>query len=85
MNQGASAFDSAGFVVPDASSGTDIVTTGFTLFGTLAFWDGDGSYEAAWYATPTDQDGLWILKWNVDNIASEDSTPIAVKNLAPTA
>lgn len=36
---------------------------------------------SAWYAVPTDQDDLWVLGWNVDNVSANDTTPIVLKNV----
>ncbi|KAK4546389.1 hypothetical protein LTR36_002066 [Oleoguttula mirabilis] len=83
IDQTAGAFDSAGFTT---SSNTTVTTTGFTLFGTLLVWESTaGLLESKWYATPTDQEGLWYLKWNVDNVLAMSAVPLVLKNLAPTA
>ncbi|KAF2765813.1 hypothetical protein EJ03DRAFT_279303, partial [Teratosphaeria nubilosa] len=72
------AFISAGFT---EATNTSVTTTGFKMFGTLAMWkSNDGKLQSLWYAANTTQEGLYHLKWNVDNTIENDAQPVALKN-----
>jgi hypothetical protein len=73
------AFISAGFT---EASNTTATTTGFVMFGTTLMWEGDSGIESKWFGAPTGQEGLWFLKWNVENAIETNVVPIVLKDRA---
>lgn len=83
IDQSANAFVSAGFTT---ATNTSVTTMGFTMFGTLVVWESSaGDLESKWFATQTEEQGLWILKWNVDTVIEDSAVPVALKNLPPNS
>ncbi|KXT03249.1 hypothetical protein AC578_4789 [Pseudocercospora eumusae] len=81
INTSAGAFEAAGFVAP---SNTTVTTSGFKVFGNQLVWITEsGELEQLWWAEPTDVEGLWLLKWNVDAVTDTNAIPVNVKNVAP--
>ncbi|KAI5368126.1 hypothetical protein Slin15195_G032590 [Septoria linicola] len=76
------AFEPVSFSVGENAS---LTTTGFDMWGSLLVWISDsGVISTKWYASPVDaQNKTWLLKWNVENAASETAIPIILKSLAP--
>lgn len=72
-------FNTVGFT-DSASSNSTATTSGFLIFGSLLMWkSSEGQVQSKWYASPTDVKDVYVLKWNVDNIATESATPIVLK------
>lgn len=73
------AFSAAGFTSIINATTTNI---GFDLWGTLLVWIGDsGDITTKWYAEPVDSQNLtFVLKWNVDNVATETARPVVLKS-----
>lgn len=85
IDNSAGAFEPAGFTTT-ATTGNDLVTSGFIVFGNqLVLVDDGGSMEQLWWAVPTDTDGIWSLRWNVDTVTEDNAVPVVVKNVAPVA
>lgn len=81
IDTSAGAFEAAGFVEP---SNDTVTTSGFKLYGNQLVWITEsGELEQLWWAEPTDVDGLWLLKWNVDTVTDTNAIPVNVKNVAP--
>ncbi|KAF2160970.1 hypothetical protein M409DRAFT_59494 [Zasmidium cellare ATCC 36951] len=80
INNNSGAFAAAEF---EANPNTTVTSTGFDNWGTMLVWISDsGDITTKWYADPVDDD-LWVLKWNVDNTASDTATPVVLKSQAP--
>lgn len=83
VDNSAGAFEPAGFTSnPEAADG--LVTSGFIVFGNqLVLVDSSGALEQLWWALPTETEGVWTLRWNVDTVTDNDAVPVVVKNVAP--
>ncbi|KAF2661806.1 hypothetical protein K491DRAFT_687202 [Lophiostoma macrostomum CBS 122681] len=79
------AFDSVGFAT-DGDNGTSSNTTsGFGLYGGWAFHqNGDGKIQMKFYATPTDDEDIYLVKWSAGGTQTSGDTPIALRTMAPT-
>lgn len=71
------AYAPVGFADKDTTNAT---TTGFFFFGAIAMRRDDaGDITSSFYAAPTKQDGLYILKWNQDNVDNSLNFAVALK------
>lgn len=65
-------------------SSSDIVTTGFTFYGTTAMLKIDGQLYTAWYAVPTSIDGIWSVGWNATDLDDTSTAElITVRKVNP--
>lgn len=65
------------------SNNSDTTSSGFDFYGHDAVYWSEEEAESKWWATTTETDGLWILKWNVDGTNQPNSVPVVVKDRAP--
>ncbi|KAL9084161.1 MAG: hypothetical protein Q9165_008209 [Trypethelium subeluteriae] len=85
INAVPNAVEPAGFITVDNTTNST-TETDFIIFGSaLYFKNSSGPIQAQFYASPTDTDGTYVLKWNTNNIVESDSVPVTVKNIAPPA
>ncbi|KAI3391103.1 hypothetical protein diail_7954 [Diaporthe ilicicola] len=80
-----SPFGPTGFYKSGVSNATesDIITTGFTFYGTTAMLKMDGSLYTEWYAVNTGIDGLWSVGWNATGAGMPDAELITVRRVDP--
>lgn len=74
-------------VVSNSTTSTNETIYGLTVYGKqLIYYDGS-SLEAEFWAKPKVVDGqtIWILLWNSDNENESDTTPVAIKTIAPAS
>lgn len=64
-------------------SESNIITTGFTFYGTTAMVKIDGSLYTEWYAVKTSVDGLWSVGWNATGAGVTDAELITVRRVNP--
>lgn len=62
---------------------TEILTSGFTFYGTTAMLKIDGTLYTQWYAVPTAIDGLWSVGWNATGAGVSDAELITVRKVNP--
>lgn len=86
------------FTIPTADSGvhnvaflssnssmTDRKTSGFTFYGNFVLVEAeDGSFESWWYATATDIDGIYNLKWNETGDDTDGKIILNLRRTAPS-
>ncbi|KAI5851627.1 hypothetical protein DFP73DRAFT_629058 [Morchella snyderi] len=85
INPASGAFDSVGFVNSTSDLPTGAVTSGFFFYGQSVMYQGSsGSMDAKFWAEPTSQKDLWILKWNSDGTSQGQSIPVVLKSTPPT-
>ncbi|KAF2231012.1 hypothetical protein EV356DRAFT_535836 [Viridothelium virens] len=83
INAAPNAVEPAGFITLDNTTNST-TETDFTIFGSaLYFKNSSGPIQAQFYASPTDTDGTYVLKWNTNNIVESNSVPVTLKNIAP--
>lgn len=70
-----------GFVTSNTTA-TDIITSGFTFYGTLAMLKLDSKLYTLWYAVPTGIDGVWSVGWNATSDQT-DAELLTVKAVNP--
>ncbi|RDW73026.1 hypothetical protein BP6252_06933 [Coleophoma cylindrospora] len=72
------AYSAVGFTATDAAPTK--MTTGFIFYGSWAMWeDSAGKITSLFYATPTAQEGLYLLKWNQGVVDDGKSISISLK------
>jgi hypothetical protein len=76
-------FSSVGFLSSN-STVSNATTTGFTLFGGQVVFQSATALEAQFWAQTTSEDGVWALMWNEPGTNQENSTPVVLKNKAPS-
>ncbi|KAH8766139.1 hypothetical protein F5883DRAFT_715180 [Diaporthe sp. PMI_573] len=62
---------------------SNIITSGFTFYGTTAMLKIDGSLYTEWYAVETGIDGLWSVGWNATGAGVTDAQLVAVRKVNP--
>ena len=69
-----------GFIA-NSTAGSDVSTSGFTFYGGVCLHVEDDTLATEWFASPTETDGVWALRWNEtgDGIVS-----VSLKTKAPT-
>ncbi|KAK1688918.1 hypothetical protein BDP55DRAFT_33831 [Colletotrichum godetiae] len=86
------------FTIPTADSGVHNVaflnssdsttgrkTSGFSFYGNFVLVEAeDGSFESWWYATATDIDGIYNLKWNETGDDTDDKIILNLRRTAPS-
>lgn len=62
-------------------------TTGIALYGKQLVYVSGSQFEAKFWAKKVKLDGsdAYVLTWNVDNVAAEDTTPVNIKTDAPAS
>jgi len=75
------AFNSVQFANSNSSS---LTTSGFMFYGSLVFWvSSSDDWLSLFYATETEQDNLWTLKWNSNQTSDDGSIPVTLNTQAP--
>ncbi|OJD38658.1 cytochrome p450 protein [Diplodia corticola] len=83
INPNGSAFDSV--QISDSAPSDSYTDTGFVFYGNWLFWKSDaGKLESKFYATPSDENGVWTLKWNAGSSDDGTSVPISLRTIAPS-
>ncbi|EXF85183.1 hypothetical protein CABS01_11601 [Colletotrichum abscissum] len=86
------------FTIPTADSGVHNVaflnssasttgrkTSGFSFYGNFVLVEAeDGSFESWWYATATDIDGIYNLRWNETGDDTDDKIILNLRRTAPS-
>ncbi|KAI0382355.1 hypothetical protein F5Y04DRAFT_53557 [Hypomontagnella monticulosa] len=85
------------FMVPDTTSSshdvgfTNSTTTSERSSSGFIFYDQfllhrnlDGSLKSLWYAVPTEDEGVWYLRWNSTGDDSEGQVLVSLKATAPS-
>lgn len=66
------------------SNDTTMTTSGFRFYGTDLEWeDSDGVLMSNFWATATDDEGIWSLVWNSPNDALDNGTSVVITTNAP--
>ena len=73
-----------GFITSNSTAGDDVSTSGFTFYGGVCLHLQDDALSTLWYASPTDTDGVWALKWNETGDTTEGIVSVSLKTKAPT-
>jgi hypothetical protein len=69
----------------NSTTSGEVSTTGFLFYSQVVLHSDDGEMATLWYATPTDIDGVWSLKWNATDDDSTDNVLVNLKATAPTS
>lgn len=85
------------FMVPDTTSSshdvgfTNSTTTSERSSSGFIFYDQfllhrnlDGSLKSLWYAVPTEDEGVWYLRWNSTGDDTEGQVLVSLKATAPS-
>ena len=73
---------SSGQVSFVSNTSSDVVTSGFSWYGHVAFLSTSEGLESLFFAHATETDGLWKLMWN--STATDDTiVPLTLKDTAP--
>ncbi|KAF2799929.1 hypothetical protein K505DRAFT_229909 [Melanomma pulvis-pyrius CBS 109.77] len=73
-----------GFVKKNESLGSGSTVSGFGLYGGWAFHKDDGGPIAMKFlASPTNETGIYLVKWNAGATRADDDVPISLRTLAP--
>lgn len=72
-------------VVSNGTSFVNETVYGLTVYGKQLVYYDESSLQAEFWARPTVVDGhtIWTLLWNSDNENESDTTPVAIKTVAP--
>lgn len=80
-----SSYTQVGFVSTTGTAPTGAVTTGFAFFGTqVAYAASESNYELLFWATSTNETGIYGLYWNAAGSPTNGSFPVVIKTTPPT-
>ncbi|KAF2267367.1 hypothetical protein CC78DRAFT_577078 [Lojkania enalia] len=77
-------FDPVGFTWGNETLDNSSSTVGFGIYGGWAFHRNDeGTIEMKFYATPTNESDVYLVKWNGGETKSVDGISISLRTQAP--
>ncbi|KAJ4303507.1 hypothetical protein N0V90_002403 [Kalmusia sp. IMI 367209] len=75
-----------GFVTDNGTLPSGATVVGFGLYGGWAFHkQNDSALEMKFLATPTNETGIYLVKWNAATTKASDDIPISLRTQAPVA
>ncbi|OCL07333.1 hypothetical protein AOQ84DRAFT_440255 [Glonium stellatum] len=78
------AFEPVGFTTSNTTLSEGEVTEGFGLYGGWAFHLNDaGTVDMNFYASPTEENDVYLVKWNAASTKATDGISIALRTEAP--
>lgn len=78
------AFDSV--QISNSTPSDGYTDTGFIFYGNWLFWkSSSGEMQSKFYATPSDEEGVWTLKWNSNKTDDGNSHAISLRSIAPSS
>lgn len=84
IDDSANAFLPLRFTTSNISFSGGNTTEGFGLYEGYAFHlSSDGAVEMQFYASPTEEEDVYLVKWKGDSATATDGVPIALRTAAP--